>query len=152
MLHRDFLLQVSKILLVSPSTMTTHFLGNTLHRITPETIKKEIRRGLETTLKGRKQARDAVREREADYDISELLVTVREEMVEAARKLDFEAAAILRDQLKSLEQRLEKATKSGGSTRIRRSELSEQAEAKSRKRPGMPGVKITRAMRKKGSQ
>jgi excinuclease ABC subunit B len=125
---------------------------NTLHGITPETIKKEIRRGLETTLKGRKQARDAVREREADYEISELLVTVREEMVEAARKLDFEAAAILRDQLKSLEQRLEKATKSGGSTRIRRSELSEQAEAKSRKRPGMPGVKITRAMRKKGSK
>jgi excinuclease ABC subunit B len=130
---------------------TKQIAYNTLHGITPETIKKEIRRGLETTLKGRKQARDAVREREADYEIAELLVTIREEMVEAARKLDFEAAAILRDQLKSLEQRLEKATKSGGSTRIRRSELSEQAEAKSRKRPGMPGVKITRAMRKKGS-
>ncbi|MBN8597467.1 MAG: excinuclease ABC subunit UvrB [Planctomycetes bacterium] len=124
---------------------------NEKNGITPETIKKEIRRGLETTLKGRKQARDAVREREADYEISELLVTIREEMVEAARKLDFEAAAILRDQLKNLEQRLEKANKSGGSTRVKRSELGEQAEAKARKRPGMPGVKITRAMRKKSS-
>lgn len=123
---------------------------NQRHGITPETIKKEIRRGLEISLKGRKQARDAVREREPDYDISELLVTIRQEMVEAAQKLDFEAAAILRDQLKSLEQKLERANKSGGSTRVRRSELSEQAEAKARKRPGMPGVKITRAMRKKG--
>ncbi|MBX3379483.1 MAG: excinuclease ABC subunit UvrB [Phycisphaeraceae bacterium] len=123
---------------------------NTLHGIKPETIKKEIRRGLETTLKGRKQARDAVREREPDYEIAELLVTIRAEMVEAAQKLDFESAAILRDQLKSLEHRLEKATRSGDSTRVRRSELSDQAENKARKRPGMPGVKITRAMRKKG--
>ncbi|MGH7242611.1 MAG: excinuclease ABC subunit UvrB [Phycisphaerales bacterium] len=130
---------------------TKQIAYNEKHGITPETIKKEIRRGLETTLKGRKQARDAVREREADYEIPELLVTIKQEMVEAAQKLDFEAAAILRDQLKSLEQRLEKAMKSAGSTRVRRSELSEQAEAKSRKRPGMPGVKITRASRKKGN-
>ncbi len=122
---------------------------NLKHGITPTTIQKEIRRGLEVTLKGRKQAREAVREREPDYEISELMVTIKEEMVEAAKRLDFEAAAILRDQSKALEKKLEKAMMSGGSTKVRRSELSEQAEAKARKRPGMPGVKITRAMRKK---
>ncbi|MFO0861308.1 MAG: excinuclease ABC subunit UvrB [Phycisphaerales bacterium] len=122
---------------------------NQTHGITPETVRKAIKRGLEISLKGRKQAREAVREREPEYEIVELIQTIRSEMLESAEKLDFEAAAILRDQLKSLEQRLEKATKSGASTKVRRSDLSEQSAAKARKRPGMPGVKITRAMRKK---
>lgn len=125
---------------------------NTLHGITPETIKKEIRRGMEITLKGRKQARDSVREREPEYEILDLTTTIRSEMVDSAQRLDFEAAAILRDQLKVLDSRLEKAMKSGGSTKIRRSELEAGSESKARKRPGMPGVKITRASRKKGSQ
>ena len=122
---------------------------NQRHGITPSTIKKEIRKGMEISLKGRKQAREAVREREADYEITELIATIRDEMTESARRLDFESAAALRDQLKLLEQRLQAAERTGASTRVRRSDLSAENQAKSRKRPGMPGVKITRASRKK---
>ena len=130
---------------------TKQIAYNEAHGIVPKTIKKDIRRGMEISLKGRKQARESLYEKEPEYEISDLIETIRTEMRESAAKLDFESAAVLRDQLKSLEAKLEKATKSGGSTKVRRSELSANAEAKSRKRPGMPGVKITKQMRKKGS-
>jgi excinuclease ABC subunit B len=130
---------------------TKQIAYNTAHGIVPTTIKKEIRRGMEISLKGRKQARESLYEKETEYEIEDLIETIRTEMRESAAKLDFESAAVLRDQLKSLEAKLDKATKSGGSTKVRRSELSANAEAKNRKRPGMPGVKITKQMRKKGS-
>ncbi|HEX8876535.1 MAG TPA: excinuclease ABC subunit UvrB [Phycisphaerales bacterium] len=130
---------------------TKQIAYNAAHGVVPQTIKKDIRRGMEISLKGRKQARESLYEREPEYEIEDLIETIRAEMRESAAKLDFESAAVLRDQLKSLEARLEKASKSGGSTKVRRSELSANAEAKSRKRPGMPGVKITKQMRKKGS-
>jgi excinuclease ABC subunit B len=130
---------------------TKQIAYNEAHGIVPKTIKKDIRRGMEISLKGRKQARESLYEKEPEYEISDLIETIRAEMRESAAKLDFESAAVLRDQLKSLEAKLDKATKSGGSTKVRRSELSANAEAKSRKRPGMPGVKITKQMRKKGT-
>ena len=130
---------------------TKQIAYNQANGIVPTTIKKDIRRGMEISLKGRKQARESLYEKEAEYEIEDLIETIRTEMRESAAKLDFESAAVLRDQLKSLEAKLDKATKSGGSTKVRRSELSANAEAKSRKRPGMPGVKITKQMRKKGT-
>ena len=75
---------------------------NKEHGIKPETIKKEIRTGIETKLKARKTAQQAVHLTETEYDIVEMTAQVEKEMFAAAEALDFEKAAHLRDQLQEL--------------------------------------------------
>ncbi|MEA3226886.1 MAG: helicase-related protein, partial [Planctomycetota bacterium] len=75
---------------------------NKEHNITPETIKKEIRSGLAQQIKARKTARDAVRFGTGEYEKVELASQIEQEMLEAARDMDFERAAMLRDQLREL--------------------------------------------------
>ena len=75
---------------------------NQEHGIKPETIKKEIRRTLSEQVQARQTAREAVRFEESEYDRVELTGQIEKEMLEAAEALDFERAAILRDQLKEL--------------------------------------------------
>jgi excinuclease ABC subunit B len=75
---------------------------NKEHDITPETIKKEIRRSLTEQIKARKTAQKAVRFSESEYEKTELVSRIEQEMLEAAEAMDFERAAFLRDQLKEL--------------------------------------------------
>ncbi len=75
---------------------------NTEHGITPATIQKEIRRGLVEQIKARRTAREAVHLDENEYDKVELAAQIEQEMLAAAEALDFERAALLRDQLKEL--------------------------------------------------
>ena len=77
---------------------------NEKHGIKPETIKKQIRTGIETKLKARKVAQEAVHMSESEYDAAELAVQIEKEMLEAAQALDFERAAQLRDQLAELKE------------------------------------------------
>ncbi|MGD2094379.1 MAG: excinuclease ABC subunit UvrB [Phycisphaerales bacterium] len=75
---------------------------NEEHDITPETIKKEIRKSLTEQIKARQTARQAVRFGDSEYEKVELASQIEKEMLEAAQSLDFERAAFLRDQLKEL--------------------------------------------------
>jgi excinuclease ABC subunit B len=75
---------------------------NAEHNITPETIKKEIRSGLSQQIKARQTAREAVRFGTGEYEKVELASQIEQEMLQAAQDLDFERAAILRDQLREL--------------------------------------------------
>ncbi len=79
-------------------------LYNQEHNITPETIKKEIRSGLTQQIKARQTAREAVRFGADEYEKVELASQIETEMLEAARDLDFERAAFLRDQLRELKE------------------------------------------------
>jgi excinuclease ABC subunit B len=74
------------------------------HNITPETVKKEIRRSLSDIVKARQTAREAVRFGDVEYDKVELAAQIEQEMLEAAQSLDFERAAFLRDQLRELKE------------------------------------------------
>jgi excinuclease ABC subunit B len=76
---------------------------NEEHQITPETIRKAIRSTLEQEISARKVVREAVHVSEDEYDRTELIATLEQEMLEAAEKLDFEQAAVLRDRIKQLE-------------------------------------------------
>jgi len=77
---------------------------NKKHNITPETIKKEIRRSLTERIKARHTAREAVSFADNEYDKVELVGQIEREMLEAAQALDFERAAFLRDQLRELKE------------------------------------------------
>ncbi len=77
---------------------------NKEHDITPETIKKEIRKSLTEQIKARQTARQAVRFGDSEYEKVELASQIEKEMLEAAQTLDFEKAAFLRDQLRELKE------------------------------------------------
>jgi len=91
---------------------------NAEHGITPETVRKAIRNSLEQEIAARKVAREAVRASEESYDRAELIRMLEEEMLQAAEKLDFERAAMLRDRLRELESAptLEKVDTAGDHT------------------------------------
>lgn len=71
---------------------------NTERGITPKTIRKEIRRGIESELKARRSAREAVATTGERVDASALLRMLEEEMLAASEEMAFEKAADLRDQ------------------------------------------------------
>jgi excinuclease ABC subunit B len=73
---------------------------NAAHGITPQTVKRAV-----LDLKPEVDALAAVEQHEQEIDISEvpaLIKTLREQMTEAAAKLEYEKAAELRDRIKSL--------------------------------------------------
>ena len=72
--------------------------------ITPETVKKAISSGLGEMLKARKTAQQALHFNEDEFDKAEMTAQIEKEMLEAAKELDFERAAVLRDQLKELKE------------------------------------------------
>jgi excinuclease ABC subunit B len=74
------------------------------HNVTPETIRKEIRRSLAEQVKARQVAQQAVRFSHTEYEKVELAAQIEKEMLEAAQALDFERAAFLRDQLRELKE------------------------------------------------
>jgi len=76
---------------------------NTEHGITPETIRKHIRSGIEAEVAAHAQANAAVgRADEAQYITEEYLAELQTEMVEAAEALEFERAARLRDRIEKM--------------------------------------------------
>ena len=77
---------------------------NVEHGITPETIVKAIRQGIELEIKANRTEREAVGVKEARrFDKGEAMRELEEEMLSAASSLEFEKAARLRDQLKKVE-------------------------------------------------
>ncbi|MBX3366242.1 MAG: excinuclease ABC subunit UvrB [Phycisphaeraceae bacterium] len=111
---------------------------NEANGIVPTTVRKAIKSGLQQELAARRAAREAVATSEPDYAIDELLKTVEEEMLEAAREMAFERAAVLRDRSRALKRLLE----SGGLSRVKRSELEQAMSGKlNPKKAGMPGAR-----------
>jgi len=75
---------------------------NTEHGITPESIRKAIRTGLESEFQARRMAQEALTHDDQEYDRNELIRLLEQEMLTAAEALEFEKAAKLRDQIAEL--------------------------------------------------
>jgi len=75
---------------------------NAEHGITPQAIQKEISESLRIIKKGGEIEESIVAEGGEDYDIHQAIQDVEREMLEAAERLEFERAAVLRDQLYEL--------------------------------------------------
>ena len=103
---------------------TVQLAYNKEHNITPETIRKEIRKSLSEVVKARKIAQEKLEFTETEYDRTELAAQIEKEMLEAAEALDFERAAFLRDQLKELKELPELVSK--GSKKLKNSSKSQQ--------------------------
>ncbi|MFA6172972.1 MAG: excinuclease ABC subunit UvrB [Kiritimatiellales bacterium] len=76
---------------------------NTKHGITPQSIQKEIQESLGHLKKDAEELEESiVRETGETYDINQTIREIEQEMIEASEKLEFERAALLRDQLYEL--------------------------------------------------
>jgi len=76
---------------------------NEAHGITPESVRKELRAGIEAEAAARAAALDAVgKTDESSRHTAELLERLEAEMMEAAAELDFERAAAIRDRMGAL--------------------------------------------------
>ncbi len=123
---------------------------NQKHGITPQTITKAIRRGLEISLRARKTAREAVATKEEAFDVDEMIRQLEAEMMEAAEQLQFEKAAALRDQVVKIKKLKASRRPDAEPFKVRRSELEDSKDPRRPgKKAGMPGVRADRKSKRK---
>jgi len=72
---------------------------NETHGITPQTVRRAVQESLHTIFRGREVESSVIREAGGDFNLSELLRELEQEMQEASANLEFERAALLRDQI-----------------------------------------------------
>src|SRR6266853_951449 len=72
---------------------------NEAHGITPQTVRRAVQESLHTILRGREIAASVIQEAGGDFNLTELLRELEDEMQRASANLEFERAALLRDQI-----------------------------------------------------
>ncbi len=75
---------------------------NERHGITPTSVRRAVQESLHTILKGRQLEESVIREGGGDFSVSEVLRELEQEMAAAAANLEYERAALLRDQIMEL--------------------------------------------------
>jgi excinuclease ABC subunit B len=84
---------------ISEYRRTKQMEYNEKHGITPQTVRRAVQESLHTILRGREIESSVIREVGGDFDLTELLRELEEEMQQASANLEFERAALLRDQI-----------------------------------------------------
>ncbi|MEQ9453061.1 MAG: excinuclease ABC subunit UvrB [Phycisphaeraceae bacterium] len=109
---------------------------NAQHNITPQTVKKAIRQGIELELRARRTARQLMAPEAEDQDIDreELLAELEKQMFTAAESLEFEKAASIRDKIKQVKETPELA-------RL-------PIERTPKRKPGTPGTRVVKRSKK----
>jgi len=97
---------IKKFLDVSNYRREKQVAYNKEHNITPRTVTRAVEDSLAVYQNTRKRADLVLREGSADFDVTQTIAQLQQEMVEAADNLQFERAALLRDQVRELKQSL----------------------------------------------
>ena len=103
---------------------------NAANNITPETIKKAIRRGIEDEIAARNTVQTVAGQSETQYVTQEFINELEAEMMKAAADLEFERAAQLRDRIMQLKRQI------GQEVSLSDSESSSPQKKKSRRGKG----------------
>ncbi len=75
---------------------------NKKHNITPKSVKRAVQESLHVIIKGREIEQGIVHEDAASFDLHELVRELERDMATAAANLEYERAALLRDQIAEL--------------------------------------------------
>jgi excinuclease ABC subunit B len=84
---------------ISEYRRTKQMEYNEKHGITPQTVRRAVQESLHTILRGREIAASVIQEAGGNFDLTELLRELEDEMQQASANLEFERAALLRDQI-----------------------------------------------------
>ncbi len=110
---------------------------NAKHGITPETIKKNIRRGIEAEAAAHRAANAAVgRDDDSIYITEEYIQELEAEMLAAAEALEFERAGVIRDRIIELKKQIGKA--------ITETELKAATQQKAKRRGKRAATRVPR--------
>ena len=107
-LYADLMTQsIQKFLAVSNYRREKQLAYNQEHNITPRSVSRAVEESLSTHRETTERANAFLAETGVDLDISETIKELEEEMLAAANNLEFEKAALLRDQIRELKRNLE---------------------------------------------
>jgi excinuclease ABC subunit B len=107
-LYADVMTQsIQKFLAVSNYRREKQLAYNKEHNITPRSVSRAVEESLSTHRETTERANAFLAETGVDLDISETVKELEEEMLAAANNLEFEKAALLRDQIRELKRHLE---------------------------------------------
>jgi excinuclease ABC subunit B len=97
---------IQKFLAVSEYRRQRQLAHNKANNITPRSVKRGLEEGLSSVGSGRNAAAAALNDSVGQIDITETIRELEGEMIEASNNLEFEKAALLRDQVRELKGRL----------------------------------------------
>lgn len=97
---------IQKFLAVSEYRRQKQLAYNKEHNITPRSVVRAVEEGLVTRPSGDK-AVSVINDAGGDFDVVETVRELEEEMIKAAENLEFEKAALLRDQIRELKRTFE---------------------------------------------
>jgi len=106
-LYADVMTQsIQKFLAVSSYRRQKQLAYNAAHGITPRSVTRAVDESLSSQPQGREAAAAALHESVETFDLTETIRELENDMVAAANELQFEKAALLRDQIRELKSRL----------------------------------------------
>jgi len=95
---------IQRLVAITEYRRARQIVYNQEHGITPTSVKRAVQESLHTILRARQLEESIVRESGADLNLTEVLQELEEEMQTAAANLEYERAALLRDQILELKQ------------------------------------------------
>jgi excinuclease ABC subunit B len=102
-LYADVMTQsIQKFLAVSKFRRERQLAYNKEHNITPKSVSRAVEESLSTNKEMKNEANSFLKEAGVDFDVTETIKELEEEMLAAANNLEFEKAAHLRDQIREL--------------------------------------------------
>jgi len=93
---------MQRLLDVSEYRRARQLAYNNEHGITPKSVQRAVQESLHVILKAREVEQGIVRESPSDFDLNELIRELERDMASAAAHLEYERAALLRDQITEL--------------------------------------------------
>lgn len=112
---------IKKFLAVTEYRRKRQLAYNAEHNITPRSVKRAVEESLSSaSYQADSKAVAVLRDAGADFDVAETVRELEEEMLAAANNLEFEKAALLRDQIKELKRTVDgvAAASPGAAARI----------------------------------
>src|ERR1022692_2946186 len=97
---------INRFLAVTEYRRTKQLEYNREHHITPRSVSRAVEESLSSHTQIAKQANAVLNEATANFDVVETIRELEEEMLAAANNLEFEKAALLRDQVRELKRSL----------------------------------------------
>jgi excinuclease ABC subunit B len=98
---------IKKFLAVTEYRRGKQVAYNKEHNITPRSVKRAVEESLVVREETRAQAHGVLRDAGMDVDLTETINELESEMLAAANNLEFEKAALLRDQIKELKRAID---------------------------------------------
>src|SRR5437762_915329 len=114
-LYADVMTQsIQKFLAVSDYRRKKQIEYNQEHNITPRSVSRPVEESLSARFAGAETAAAVINDAGGNFDISETIRELEESMLEAANNLEFEKAALFRDQINELKRSM--SSERGGRT------------------------------------